>query len=340
MPRTEEWHPRAGILKRRGRNEATPPPPPPPAVERFPGDPNPKVTGKTWWGEAHGTNGSVSSHETATGHVVPIRRRYWSSMADIVRPNGSLFQAVREDHAAGRLPWVSFKTAWKQAADGGLDAEFDAVIAELESYAKPTWVIINHEPENDYEAVYGSTATSAEKAAWTAENAPHWRGQQARFRQRMNAYGALNGGIRRIAFGGSLMYYTFNPTSGRDPLDWYPGAGVWDYHGNDHYTEVKQEIHRTNPWEYFVTFCEDRNLPFTLPEWGLRGEDPNGPTKMQNFYNRMLDGTHDCVAFGYFDSSANSTGTGWTLTNENGLLNKYHSIMQDPRSITLAEMGY
>jgi hypothetical protein len=304
-----------------------PPPPPPPSSQRFPGDPNPMVTGRTYFGEAHGTNGSVATHETASGTKLSIHRRFYNTSAQIVPPGGAFFAAVREDHANDRLPCVSFKVNWAQGRSGALDSTFDALIAELQSYSKPTWVIINHEPEND-----GGVAAD-------------FRGMQLRFRQRIQAWETAHPTApRRVAFGGCMMYYTWNPTSGRNPDDWWPGSTggrlVWDFLGNDHYTEPNQEVNRTNSWVYFANYCNGKGIPYNLPEWGLRSptEDPSGPTKMKNFWNLMLDGAHDCVGLMYFDSDANSTASGWSM--EGTLLAQFNTIMKDPRVLHLSDLGY
>lgn len=297
--------------------------------ERFPGDPNPIATGKTYWGEAHGGNGDPSTHESASGTVTSIRRTFFSNTSQATAPNGGLFTMVRGDHTAGRLPWVSFKVSFASmtsANDTRFDALFDQLIAELESYSKPTWVSINHEPENDG----GGEA-----------DAPAWRYTHQRFRARMDAYNAANPGQpRRISFGGILMYWTFVPSSGRDLESWYPGAGVWDWCGNDFYTEANQQLDRSSSWVPYRDWCVSKGLPMCFPEWGLRKEDVNGPTKMQNFWNSMFTLNYDFVAFAYFDTNLNSTGSGWTLTNDNGLLNKYNEIMQDTKVMHLSDLGY
>lgn len=302
-----------------------PPPPPDPELnERFPGDPNPLITGLTYWGQG-GANREVATRlNSGTGTTIGIRRRFksvddWGSSLP-----GALGDWADEDHDDDTLPCLSFKVpSWPNAAAGGYDTTLDAIIVELQSKSKPTWVAINHEPEND-----GSNPSFT-----------NWCAMQAHFRARLNAWQAAHPtSPNRIAFGGILMYWTFNPASGRDPDDWYPGDGVWDWVGNDHYTEASQTIWRTNPWEYFVSWCEARDLPFCVPEWGLRTEDTSRVTKMQGFWDRMLDDTHDCVGFMYYDTDVNSTGTGWEM--DSALLTRFKLIMQDSRAMHLSDLGY
>lgn len=316
----EVWHAIDARLQRLGRDTG---PPPTTSSPRFPGDPNPRQTSRTWWGAAVSGNGSPAAHESAAGVPLAIRRRYYTTVQWAPSPDSALLQAVREDHAANRLPWVSFKVSnWASAASGANDSQFDAIIAALESYAKPTWLIIAHEPEND-------GLLSAD-----------WRGMQARFRARMNAYAAANGPLKRLSFGSCLMSYTWNPASGRSPDDWWAGPGVHDWVGIDHYTEASHQIRRTPPWAALTSWLTAKSTPWALPEWGLRKEDPEAVSKMQDFYDAMLDGTNDCVALTYFDSGLNSTGSGWTLTNDYGLLDRFRALMRDPRSLHMSDLGY
>lgn len=55
------------------------------------------------------------------------------------------------DHAAGAIPWVSFKlpVSWDSAATGGADVWAQAMATELGKLAGPVWIAIHHEPEGD-----------------------------------------------------------------------------------------------------------------------------------------------------------------------------------------------
>ena len=298
------------------------------SAARFPGDTNPKVTGKFWWGACI-TGSTPARHETPTGHVLPLNRLYWNDLSDLA-PNGPLVNKVKAEHTAGRMPWASFKLPnWQTAADGGYDYLLDPLIDALEGLSYPLLLTLNHEPENDH------GGPSSDDAQFEQTHGAAYRGMQRRFRARMNARGS----IRRIGFVGSLMYYTWNPISGRNPDAWWPGQingkNVWDAHGADHYTEPNQEITR-DVFQWFVAYCEAKNIPITLPEWGLRSEDGQAVRKMGEFYEYLL--TKDCIAAAYFDTDVNSTGSGWELTST--LLTEFRRLMQDPRSVTLNEMGY
>ncbi len=75
---------------------------------------------------------------------------------------------ITKDHAANRLPWISFKPAstaaggWAAIASGRYDADIRARARRYAAYAKPVIVTFNHEPHND------NTGTPADFAkAWT-----------------------------------------------------------------------------------------------------------------------------------------------------------------------------
>jgi hypothetical protein len=312
-------HAQGGVLTRWGRTPDVDPPPPEEPTERFPGDPNPLESGRIYYGQSRQNNGSVADHESATGFVMPIRRRFFSSLAEIAVPNGGFFQAVREDHTAGRLPFVSFKLPdWQTAINGGYNSQIDAMIDELESYAKPTWVICNHEPEND-----GGANTAA-----------RWRGMQAHIRSRMTLHGTIN----RMSFGSCLMAYTWQQGSGRNPEDWWAGAGVHDWVAADHYT--RPTGHPVRPqWTNFEDWCVGKGVPYAVGEWALhQDDDPNIATKMQEFYNHLTSGTRDAVAMSYFES--NVGGEDFNLTNTYGALTKHRQLLVHERTIRLSDLGY
>lgn len=75
---------------------------------------------------------------------------------------------ITKDHAANRLPWISFKPpfttsgGWAAVASGKYDSDIRARARRYATYAKPVIVTFNHEPHND------ATGTPAEFAkAWT-----------------------------------------------------------------------------------------------------------------------------------------------------------------------------
>lgn len=308
-----------GVYKMTNDTPVTPPAPPPTPVQRFPGDPNPTVTKQFYWGASVGGNSPTTAHETAAGVPLGVHRTYFSSSQwDPTSGDSALLQQVRADHTANRLPMVSFKvTSWTTGGSGGYDAAFTSLITALESYAKPTWIMVHHEPENDGVAA-------------------DWRALQVRFRARLTAYGTLH----RVAFGGCLSAYDWNVTGNYSPDSYYCGVGVHDFYGGDHYSEKTEAIERSTQWSRMVNWVASKGMPLVVPEWGIRKEDTAGSTKIQSFYTDLASGQLDCVALCYFDSDLNSTGTGWSLNNTYGSLATFDSLVAAANSIHLSNLGY
>jgi hypothetical protein len=271
------------------------------SLQRFPGDPNPKVTGKAYWG-ATGTH--IPEHEAAAGKSISIRRTFsgsWSAIA----PGGALLRAVQDDHAKNRLPWISTKaTSWAQLASGADDAELDAFLRNLDATGKPVWLTINHEPEND------------------GGNSAEWRAMQSHVRARMTAVGT-----QHVAFMPVLMSYTWKSQSGRNPTDWYV-PGIWDAYGIDHYRDnVSGDMFTEGNWAALVDFAEARGLPVALGEWGNRGTDAQAATEMQAFWDWGFNNNKDILAFCYFDSGLNSPNGSWELNLTPPMQTKFRTIL-------------
>jgi hypothetical protein len=290
------------------------PTPTPGSPQRFPGDPNPKVSGKAYWG-ATGTH--IPDHEAAAGKSMSIHRTFSGSWSAI-GPNGSLLQAVRDDHAKNRLPWISTKaTSWAQLASGADDAELDAFLRNLDATGKPVWLTINHEPEND------------------GGNSAEWRAMQSHVRARMTAVGT-----QHVAFMPVLMSYTWKSQSGRNPTDWYV-PGIWDAYGIDHYRDnVSGDMFTEGNWATLVDFAEARGLPVALGEWGNRGTDAQAATEMQAFWDWGFNNNKDILAFCYFDSGLNSPNGSWELNLTPPMQTKFRTILgSDNRVMRLNDLN-
>jgi len=113
------------------------------ATPKFPGH----KPGKIYLGVS--TGGSLSTTLSRTGPVGLQRTYYKWDNATRETKN------IRADHAAGRLPWISFKPpfttagGWAAVASGRYDADIRARARRYAGYAKPVIVTFNHEPHND-----------------------------------------------------------------------------------------------------------------------------------------------------------------------------------------------
>lgn len=126
------------------------------ATAKFPGH----KPGKIYLGLS--VDGSLSTTLSRTGPV-GLQRTYYK-WSDGTRETSN----IRADHAAGRLPWISFKPpstspgGWAAVASGRYDADIRTRARRYASYGKPVIVTFNHEPHND------RTGTPADWArAWT-----------------------------------------------------------------------------------------------------------------------------------------------------------------------------
>lgn len=293
---------------------ASSPSPTSPTVQessRFPGDPNPKVSSRSYWGAGIDGNGSPSRHESPTGKSLSVRRTFWQ-WKSAINTTSSMYKTVEDDHKNNRLPFISTKTpGWTALANGSNDADLDTMLKKLDSYGKPVWLTIHHEPEG------GGGTNSPDDPGGSAA----WRLMQKHVRDRMTTLKTKN-----IAFMPVLMSYTWNPASGRNPEDWWV-SGIWDAYIVDHYRDNESGDMFTAHWPAFVAWAEKKGIPFGTGEWGNRGINAQAASEMQAFWDWSFNNKKDVIAYTYFDSGLNSPNGSWSLTGEP--LTKFQSIMKN-----------
>lgn len=258
---------------------------------RFPGDPNTKLTGKAYWG-ASGAN--IAEHEQAAGASVAIHRSFSPSWPGTTR----LVNAVRDDHAKNRLPWISTKTpGWRQFASGTYDAEIDAFLKSIDSAAgtKPVWLTIHHEPEND------SAATGDYSVA-------NYRAMQSKIRERMKAVGTKN-----IAFMPIFQGFSWQTTKWN--IDEFYVAGIWDAIGFDHYSDNADQNLVRDRYAKTVSWIEAKGLPFAVGEFGVRdyGNAAQQAKEIRDFWEWGFTNKKDGIGYSYFDSPLNAPDGTWEL---------------------------
>ena len=99
-------------------------------------------TGQAMLGAA--TSSDISTFEATVGGTMGVHRLYYSS--------GQVTAAVnqaKEDHAKGRIPWMSFKApaSWTAMGSGAGDAWAKDLATKLGALSGPVWIAVNHEPE-------------------------------------------------------------------------------------------------------------------------------------------------------------------------------------------------
>lgn len=280
----------------------------------FPGDPG---TGKVMLGVA-GTD--ISGLEKATATKLAHRIYFHKGISDLAVPNGPVARAIRAEQAAGRIPVVSEKTGIAATATGRYDTQLKAFFAWADALPKTTFVIIHHEPENDAKGL---------GAAAQHTLAAEFRAAQQHVRSALNA--ATGGHPRHVSFGGSLMTYSLS-AQGRArfaPIDeFYPGPGVWDWVGWDHYNDKPLRPLQDAEWKAALATSARWHLRPAVTELGVRREDPQGSSKLAAFYRNAVILRLPFVL--YYDSDLNSTGTGWTLAGTER--STWQSLMKSPRT--------
>lgn len=298
--------------------------------QRFPGDPNPKVTGKRYWGSSIGGNGDPARHESPTGKSLSVRRTFWGWNNN----RTSMISTIKADLAANRLPMVSTKTPlWADVAAGKHDAELDDLLKKVDATGGPVWLTFFHEPEDDT-----LTPKKNEKCSTDPNHAPcsgttqDWRNMQQHVRDRMTVLGTKN-----IALMPILMSWTWDSRSGRAPSDyWVPGA--WDALGVDHYHDTTVgTVEGMTSWANYVAFAESKGIPMAIGEWGTRGTDAAAGQRVQSFWNWSAANNKDLLAYSYFDSGLNSATGSWELAGAQ--LTTFQNILKsDPKVLRVNDI--
>ncbi|MCA9327245.1 hypothetical protein KDA14_01830, partial [Candidatus Saccharibacteria bacterium] len=281
----------------------------------FPGDPNPLVTGKAYWG-ASGTH--ITEHESATGKSVALHRSYASSWPG----TSKLVSAIQDDNAHNRLPWISTKTpGWGTFASGSYDAQIDQFLRDIDAAAagKPVWLTIHHEPEND------GTATGE----YTTAN---FRAMQKKIRQRMTAVGTKN-----IAFMPIFQGYSWATTKW-NINDFYV-EGIWDAIAFDHYSDSADANLLRQRYYDAVSWIQAKGLPYAVGEYGVRdyGDATQQANEIRDFWNWGFANKKDALGYSYFDSGLNSPGGTWELAGQR--LNVWRDVLKnDTRVMRVSDL--
>lgn len=285
----------------------------------YPAQPEP---GRLYWGAAVAGNGDPAErHEKPAGTTMSIRRTFflWRHIE-----SGWLERVVGEDHAKGRLPWISVKTPpWAEVAEGRHDAMIDRLLRLLHETGKPVWLTVWHEPENDSGpgARGGNMGTPADHLA-----------MNRRFRQRMAALE-----VDSVALGPILMAWTWNPRTGRDPAQWWDGE-VYDFLGIDIYRDREDTV-MTDRWFAIRRWAAEREVDIAVGEWGMRGRDRAAGERVRRWYEAAVASDADgrgarVVALCAFDSHLNSPTGSWELRGAQ--LTVFHELMADQRTARIA----
>jgi hypothetical protein len=181
----------------------------------------------------------------------------------------------KASYRAGRLPFLSWKAMrsdggivpWREIADGSHDRWIERQARRFKAFGAPMYLGFHHEPENDEE--FGTPGEFASAFGHIVDV----------FREER---------VRNVAYVWTMMSWTFDPRSGKDPMDWYPGDGHVDIVGTDGYNWFP--MRSGAPWDSFreviaptMSFAKDRGKPVFVVEFGVM-EDPTDRSRKANWY--------------------------------------------------------
>ncbi|HYH28480.1 MAG TPA: glycosyl hydrolase [Actinomycetota bacterium] len=154
---------------------------------------------------------------------------------------------------------------WKSIAAGSQDARIDTQAERVKAFGAPIYLSFHAEPEYVGQGgIYGNGADF--RAAW--------RRIVDRFRARR---------VTNVRWVMVLMGWTFNPSSGRNPLDYYAGSSYVDAVGADAYNWYDCREAIKSSWISFgsafqaaYNWSVARGKPLVAAEWGTveDREDP------------------------------------------------------------------
>lgn len=291
------------------------PPKPPSPSARFPGDPG---RGKLLLGatSTDGAEAQIVAHEKAAGVPLAVRRRYWQPGSGGVKGMGALDLALpaslprqaRVEADKGRVLMGSWKPGpFGTISSGRFDGVIREAVAYLEGLGRKTFLLANHEPEND------------------GQDPALFRRDQEHLRALITQ--ACGGQPGNVSFGGSLMTYSWTP-EGRgkhgDPKAWLLGPDVWDWCALDHYVPDPRFPVLSERWTDAADDVLAAGTMLAIGELGFRATDTKAAAKLDEILADLV-GRGGSLAV-YYDSSTNSTGTGWVMTG--ALRDRWRALMK------------
>lgn len=266
-------------------------------------------------GAAVGGNTDPAAFEQSIGGQLQIRRTYWSGVqVDYAVGTAST------DLAAGRLPWMSFKLphSWLEMAGGKGDAWATDLAQKLSKLKGPVWVAFHHEPEGDGDLT-------------------QWVAMQQRLAPIIHK-NSSNVAFTMVVTGWD-QFYSGNAEYSLDRL--WPGDGLVDLLGIDPFNRygtlkngksiTKMANFAASYYPQMQAFAQKHHTAWGISETGLTDAAAQlDPTWLARSYSDMA--TFGGVAYTYFNTSLNSNGATWEITNELKR-NQFKDLMKSATSI-------
>jgi hypothetical protein len=202
--------------------------------------------------------------ESQIGRKFDIDHLYYSWNAHIPTSH------QRWDVETGRIPFVNWLAGddWDDIASGSEDGWIQDRADAFAEFGAPIYLSFHHEPEDDLSS-FGSPGDYA-----------------AAFRRIVTIF--RNRGASNVAFVWTMMAWSFDPRSGRDPFAYYPGGDYVDFIGGDGYNWYPGRP--GDPWNSFQTVFEEINAwaqaqgkPWIAAEYGVQ-EDPGTPGRKGQWF--------------------------------------------------------
>ncbi|MEX2203011.1 MAG: glycosyl hydrolase [Actinomycetota bacterium] len=200
---------------------------------------------------------------------------------------------------------------WSEIAGGYHD---DWIVEQAQRFRRfdaPAYLTFHHEPEND--ADFGTPGEFASAFRHVVEI----------FREQR---------VRTVAFAWTMMSWTFNERSDREPMDWYPGDGYVDIVGVDAYNWFP--LRPEAAWSTFhdiiapaMGFAASRGKPVFVVEFGAM-EDPDDLDRKANWFREIVEtskGWPNLKGLIYFDKIKN--GWPWNVDSSSKALDGYTDMV-------------
>jgi hypothetical protein len=234
-------------------------------------------------------------------------------------------KAIRADHAAGRLPWISFKppggtSGWASIASGTYDSDITAMARRYAGYAKPVIATFHHEPTND------GGDPSQYAAAWV----------------RIHDVMAAETGLANVTFAPIIGDWEFNPKNRDGRPDAYLTPAVLEripFLGIDLYQNASNDGYSSR-LARIIDWLDFRGVPDPMVGVGETGcclaEDPRPEAWLQANWDWASANTDHIGAMSYFDSVRNSRdGHIWSLKETQPKTATYKGMLASGVSTTL-----
>lgn len=235
---------------------------------------------------------------------------------------------IKNDHAARRLPWISFKPpssspgGWNAISSGKYDADIRARARRYAGLSQPVIVTFNHEPHND------RTGTAAEFAkAWS----------------RIHDVMDSETGLENVVSVPIIGDWVFNPVNRNDEPQYYLTPAVLDrchFLGVDTYQNSSGQGFDVRVGRV-LDFLSGRGYPTTMVGVGECGAtdgygSPSGAQWWSDSWRWCADNSNRVAAVSYFNSlHNNNSGNNWLLWQSNAKLNAFRASVSSSTACRL-----